>query len=653
MNMKKIASKLLAAAVIGAALINLEVHAQPLTLSGTSYFQNFDSLNSGLPGEWLLYTGATPSSLGALTSFTNSNPANAVNDWNSSSFSFKNCASTNDTVHGTNYIGTEPIAAQAITANRVLAVRTTAANDPGNAFVLKVVNTIGFGNFVLDVDMLNLSPQGRTNNWTLDYGISPDGSSPPTSFIVVSNFYTDLGTNSSPLGAFGSTHRTVNFGDLLDDEPGPIWIRIVNLTASGGANNRPTVGIDNYNLTFTTVPDTTRPPAVVNQPQSVTNLEFSTVTFSVGASGTSPFTYQWYEGTAPLSDGPTVNGSTISGSTSPLLTITSVRVGDAGNYSVTVTNAADGTNSHAATLTVTPRPFAITNIAYLRTLVSSTFLATNSIPLWQVTGIVTTFTNLTSGNTASYYLQDGTAGINIFQTLGATFRPAQGDVVTFIGFLSSFNSTLELEADPGNVPVTGGTILSNNIAALPAPRLIPFTITNSTALVETNIEASIVMLTNVFFAGTNGGAIIGLSNLTVLVTNASGQSFTVTASSQDTDLFNGTNAWPVFASTIIGPLTQNLPNTTNPRNAGYQLTVTRFSDMVTNPLTVAQSLSNGTNTLSWSSAPFTYPYSVLAATNVQGPYTALTNNLHFSDTNGSYIDPNANAAQEFYRVSTP
>jgi hypothetical protein len=652
--MKKKISQLLVAVVVGAALLSLKVHAQPITLTGTSYTQNFDNLGSGLPGEWLIYTGATSSSLGVLTSFTNGTPTLTVNDWNSTSFGFKNCASTNDTVNGTNFNGTEPIATQAATANRVLAVRTTSANDPGNAFVLKLTDTTGFGQFKLDVDMLNLSPQGRSNNWTVDFGISPDGSSPPTSFIAVSNnFYTALATNSIPKGTFGSTHRTIDFGDLLDDEPGPVWIRIVNLTPSGGANNRPTVGIDNYTLTYTTVAHATRPPVIVNQPQNTTNLEFSSATFSVGASGTVPFTYQWYNGSNPLFDGGTANGSTISGSSTPSLTITGLRVGDSGTYSVTVTNSAGGTNSDVANLTVTPRPFAVTNIAYLRSLVNANFLATNSIPLWQVTGIVTTFTNLTSGNTASYYLQDGTAGINIFETLGSSFRPAQGDIVTFTGFLSSFNSTLELEADPANVPPTGGTILSNNIAALPAPRLIPFTITNSTALVETNIEASVVMITNVFFAGTNGGAIIGSSNLTVLVTNLAGQSFTVTASSQDLDLFNGTNAWPVFASSIIGPLTQSLPNTTNPRNAGYQVTVTRFSDIVTNPITVAQSYAAGSNVLSWTSAPFTYPYSVLAATNLSGPFTVLTNNLRFPDTNGSYVDPNPDSNQEFYRVSTP
>ena len=225
-------------------------------------------------------------------------------------------------------------------------------------------------------------------------------------------------------------------------------------------------------------------------------------------------------------------------------------------------------------------------------------------------------------------------------------------MVTFVGFLSSFSSTLELEADPSSVPITGATVLSNNIAGLPAPRLIPLSISNNIALVETNVEASVVMITNVYFAGTNGGATIGVSNLTAIVTTTAGEFFSVAVSSQDTDLVDGTNAWPVFASTT-GPLTQNLPNTTTPRNAGYQLTVTRFTDIVTNPITVAESFLTGTNTLSWSSAPFTYPYSVLASTNVQGPYTVLTNNLHFPDTNGSYVDPNANATQEFYRVSTP
>jgi hypothetical protein len=507
---------------------------------------------------------------------------------------------------------------------------------------------------VLDVDMLLLSPQGRTNRWTVDFGISPDGISAPSSFTTVSNgFYIALGTNSVPLGTFGSTHKTISFGTLMDDQPGPIWIRIVNLNASGGANNRPTVGIDNYNLSFTNVPSVPRPPTIISQPQGVTNLEYTVTTLGVGASGTVPFTYQWFKDGTALSDGTTASGSTLSGSTGPTLTITGSRVGDSGSYSVSVTNSVDGTNSNPATVLINPRPFAITNIAYLRTLVDNNYLATNSISLWQVTGTITTLTNITTGNTASYYLQDGTGGINIFETFGSSFRPAQGDVVTFVGFLSSFNSTLELEADPVNVPVTGPTVLSNDIAGLPTPRLISLSVSNNIAFVETNLEASLVMIRDVYFSATNAGAIITTGNLNALVTNSAGEFFSVAATAQDLDVANGTNTWPTYASTIVGPLIQNLPNTSTPRNAGYQISVTRFSDIVTNPLTIAQSLLSGTNTLTWESAPFTYPYSVSAATNIAGPFTVLTNNLRFSDTNGSFVDTNATAPQLFYRVSTP
>src|SRR5205823_4660099 len=129
--------------------------------------------------------------------------------------------------------------------------------------------------------------------------------------------------------------------------------------------------------------------------QNTTNLEFTTATLTVSSSGTAPFTYQWYKGATALGDGGTGFGSTISGSLSATLTITGARTNDSGSYSVTVTNAVGGTNSTSATVTITPRPFAVTNVAYLRTLVDANYLATNSISLWQVTGIVTTLTNLT------------------------------------------------------------------------------------------------------------------------------------------------------------------------------------------------------------------------------------------------------------------
>jgi hypothetical protein len=59
-------------------------------------------------------------------------------------------------------------------------------------------------------------------------------------------------------------------------------------------------------------------------------------------SGTKPLGYQWYFNVT----------NAIANATSNLLTLTNVRLSDAGGYSVTVTNAAGSTNSATAPLTV-------------------------------------------------------------------------------------------------------------------------------------------------------------------------------------------------------------------------------------------------------------------------------------------------------------
>lgn len=68
-----------------------------------------------------------------------------------------------------------------------------------------------------------------------------------------------------------------------------------------------------------------------------------TVVLGVGASGTGTLSYQWSKGAVPLTD-----AGRFSGTTSPSLTITGVRVIDAGEYFVTVTGqCAEKTRSHA------------------------------------------------------------------------------------------------------------------------------------------------------------------------------------------------------------------------------------------------------------------------------------------------------------------
>jgi hypothetical protein len=84
-----------------------------------------------------------------------------------------------------------------------------------------------------------------------------------------------------------------------------------------------------------------KPPAIIAQPQSRSNLVGTAATFSVSASGSPSLRYQWRFGSA-----------TIAGATNPTHTVLNVQPTDAGNYSVIVSNAFGSTNSDIATLTV-------------------------------------------------------------------------------------------------------------------------------------------------------------------------------------------------------------------------------------------------------------------------------------------------------------
>ena len=87
------------------------------------------------------------------------------------------------------------------------------------------------------------------------------------------------------------------------------------------------------------------PPVITNQPVSQTVLAGANVTFTVGASGNTPFTYQWR-----------FNGTSISSATASSYTKNNVQSTNAGSYSVVVANSSGTTNSANAVLTVHSPP---------------------------------------------------------------------------------------------------------------------------------------------------------------------------------------------------------------------------------------------------------------------------------------------------------
>ncbi len=193
------------------------------------------------------------------------------------------------------------------------------------------------------------------------------------------------------------------------------------------------------------------PPTFVTEPVSQTAYKGTSVALSTTVLSPGNIYYTWYSNNVVISSTQHPIAAQQDDGQSSSFVFNNVQTNFSASYKVAVTNdtTATGIVSTNAVLTVL-NPAQVT-IAYLRTLVdpNNGYAATNvppSIP-YQVTGTVTTYTNTTTGDTASYYLQDGTAGIDLFVTGGSTFRPAQGDVVTCIGVVSSYNYGLELDVD--------------------------------------------------------------------------------------------------------------------------------------------------------------------------------------------------------------
>ena len=86
---------------------------------------------------------------------------------------------------------------------------------------------------------------------------------------------------------------------------------------------------------------------ITNQPQSQTNIVGATVTFQVGVTSSIPVGYQWRKNSTNL-----VEGGNLSGSRTNTLTIMNISGGDAGIYSVIVSNASGSVTSSNAVLTV-------------------------------------------------------------------------------------------------------------------------------------------------------------------------------------------------------------------------------------------------------------------------------------------------------------
>jgi hypothetical protein len=203
------------------------INAQ-LTLSGSSYNETFDGLNTAIPTGWTVRTTATVLTRGTAQAFSTTQ-----GDWASTTAAFKNYASSEGLISSSN------IAAQNASTDRALGIRQSGSlGDPGASFELEIANTLNKTGFGLQFKNQILSNQTRSTTWTAQY--STNGGT----------LWTTLGTFTDP-GAFGSTAASYSFGTGLDNVAGTVLIRVVALTGSTGTGSRDTFGIDDFVLSWT------------------------------------------------------------------------------------------------------------------------------------------------------------------------------------------------------------------------------------------------------------------------------------------------------------------------------------------------------------------------------------------------------------------
>ncbi|HWA08481.1 MAG TPA: MBG domain-containing protein [Opitutaceae bacterium] len=275
---------------------------------------------------------------------------------------------------------------------------------------------------------------------------------------------------------------------------------------------------------FTTevfVPPT--PPAVTTQPTSQTVNVGASATFTVAASGTPPFTYQWRKGGAAI----TGNSS----ATTASLTLTGVTTAAAGSYDCVVSNAAGSDVSHPATLNVVVVPPSIT-----------------APPAGQIAAVGGTATfAVAAGGTAPFTYQWRKDGVPLVD--GGAVSGANTATLTLTGVSATDSGAYDVIVTNAGSAVTSAAATLAVTSAAPGAIYWDFATANPTSGVPAGVTGGTVT------QGNNSGT-------TTLIT-------AVSISSGYTGVSGGNNAG---AAARVGALVQNGTATTG--SAYFEFTFT-------------------------------------------------------------------------------
>ena len=218
----------------------------------------------------------------------------------------------------------------------------TGGTDAASLQVVYLKSSSGYGAW--DFDSLRIG-----NTWAEVLGSNaPPAATRQPRITLVSMTPAGLalsGTNGTPGGVF----RVLSSTEL--SPPQAAWVEVATNTfdADGcfACTNAVLPGETRRYFRLLTggqLPPSPVAPQIIENPSSAQVLAGQDAAFAVSATGTAPLAYQWYfQGTNPLA-----------GANQASLHLTNVQAGQAGGYSVVITNLAGSATSAVATLTVHP-----------------------------------------------------------------------------------------------------------------------------------------------------------------------------------------------------------------------------------------------------------------------------------------------------------
>jgi hypothetical protein len=252
-------------------------------------------------------------------------------------------------------------------------------------------------------------------------------------------------------------------------------------------------------------------PKVTN-PSSVTVAVGQTATFSVTASGTGPFTYQWYE-----------NGTPITGATSSTYTTSATAAGQSGTiFTVVVTNASGSVTSGPATLTVQGPAAPL----------AKSLVPSNATPPYSATVmLVPTF----SGGTATI----GSTGVG---SSDITANAVSGSSYPTPPLTSGKTYTLTVTDSKGNVVSTTCLVTPSSVALTP---ITPGNMTHAPGAVSFSSTATGGLTNNVVWT-----ASAGTFAANVWTSPNTAGTYTITATSADNPSVSVTTTATISAPVI-------------------------------------------------------------------------------------------------------